>query len=367
MVATVPAGETRQGGRCNHADSSSVSWQPGTSFLYYIDRAEGLTDVIFRLDLETGKLLQLADKTLHPRAMQRLQCSPDGRSLLYVWRETAGTDAVVIRDLASGEEQTLAKIVGTGSAAWSEDSRAALTSTASGIGSEITAYPVDGKAPYRLYATTINVTHLAAGTGGLLALETDASRENLACWRATPSAHGATLTSSRWSTADLGADIRARRYAGVPVEPFRQQCRAWVMKPGTAPVLLYDAGLVPVFRLEYSPDGTRLAVRAGYARANGDFTHKNTDSRWGHNGLLRLSDPRRRCASRPLDAVDGKAAADSARQDPSADMFASTSPIPRNANRQRALIGAILRSAAMAPSHLVLKSPACGRSTEGLG
>jgi len=264
MVATVPAGETRQAGRCNHAESSSVSWQPGTSFLYYIDRAEGLTDVIFRLDLETGKLLQLADKTPHPRAMQRLQCSPDGRSLLYVWRETAGTDAVVIRDLASGEEQTLAKIVGTGSSAWSEDSRAALTSTASGIGSEIAAYPVDGEAPYRLYTTTINVTHLAAGTGGLLALETDASRENLARARPAPTAQPdiiEVVNGKTWAPTfapDGTLAFLSNRSGNNAV---------WVMKPGAAPVLLYDAGLVPVFRLEYSPDGTRLA--AAIAKANG--------------------------------------------------------------------------------------------------
>ena len=38
MVATVPAGEARQVGRCRQEDVTSVSWQPGTSFLYYHDR-----------------------------------------------------------------------------------------------------------------------------------------------------------------------------------------------------------------------------------------------------------------------------------------------------------------------------------------
>ena len=32
------------------------------------------------------------------------------------------------------------------------------------------------------------------------------------------------------------------------------------MKPGAAPAVLFDAGLVPLFRLEFSPDGTKLAV-----------------------------------------------------------------------------------------------------------
>src|SRR6202012_4223996 len=34
----------------------------------------------------------------------------------------------------------------------------------------------------------------------------------------------------------------------------------WVMSPGASPVLLYDSGLLPMFRVEYSPDGTKLAA-----------------------------------------------------------------------------------------------------------
>src|SRR4051812_32433089 len=32
------------------------------------------------------------------------------------------------------------------------------------------------------------------------------------------------------------------------------------MKPGVAPAMLYDAGLLPMFRVEFSPDGTQLAA-----------------------------------------------------------------------------------------------------------
>src|SRR6185503_8929808 len=37
MVTSVPAGEARQVGRCTGKETTSVSWQPGTSFLYYGD------------------------------------------------------------------------------------------------------------------------------------------------------------------------------------------------------------------------------------------------------------------------------------------------------------------------------------------
>ncbi|HWB98412.1 MAG TPA: winged helix-turn-helix domain-containing protein, partial [Bryobacteraceae bacterium] len=126
MVAGFPVGEAREVWQCARAQSSTVSWQPGTSFLYFHDLVGEAGACIFRLDLDTGICLQLA-KTHVPRdsgalfqAITHLQCSPDGKSLLYVWRKTASTNAIVIRDLASGADRTLGSIVG-GSAAWTED------------------------------------------------------------------------------------------------------------------------------------------------------------------------------------------------------------------------------------------------------
>ncbi len=265
MVATVPAGEARQVGRCTEGESSSVSWQPGTSFLYYTDRRGKAGSFIFRLDLETGVLTQLPAKSVGKVvSLRHVQCSPDGKSLLWIWAETASTDSLLIRDLASGEDKPLTRIVGGGSAAWSEDSRAVLTSRGSGIGSEITAYPMDGGPPYRLYTTTNNVSHLAAGKGGLLALETDASRQNLAHARTTP-------TSQPDIIEAVNGKTWAPTFAPDGTLAFlsnRSGTNAiWVMKPGAAPSVLYDAGLAPLFRLEYSPDGTKLALVI--ARENG--------------------------------------------------------------------------------------------------
>ena len=66
MVASVPAGEVREVGCCNRAEISSVSWQPGTSFLYYLDHDNETLDLIFRLDIESGALLQLPKKPSNP-------------------------------------------------------------------------------------------------------------------------------------------------------------------------------------------------------------------------------------------------------------------------------------------------------------
>src|SRR5262249_47054605 len=157
-----------------------VSWQPGTSFLYYYDRA-GLTGhSLFRLDLDSGTRLQLpkarGKEGVTGSSFQQifqLQCSPDGKFLFYLFGGTASAFAIVVPDIASGTERTVGQIIGGGSATWSEDSRAVLASNASGIGSAITAHPLDGSASYRVYVASTRITRLAAGVGGLLALETD--------------------------------------------------------------------------------------------------------------------------------------------------------------------------------------------------
>jgi Tol biopolymer transport system component/DNA-binding winged helix-turn-helix (wHTH) protein len=274
MVTSVPAGEARQVGRCAYAESTSISWQKGTSFLYYGDQSTPSfspidskqtnaalllrTDIIVRLDLDSGEKMALpkkADNTI--LAFRRLECSPDGKSLLFIGRESASTDVLRIRDLTDGGERVLGKIVIGGSAAWSEDSRTVLTATASGIGSEITAHPIDGGAPYHVYAAPINVSHLATGAGGLLALETDPSRQNLARAIDRPAAQPDLIDPANgrsWAPtfAPDGTLAFLSNRSGTNA--------VWIMKPGKAPALLYDGGLSSLFRLEFSPDGTHLVM-----------------------------------------------------------------------------------------------------------
>ncbi len=269
MVAPVPAGEAREVGRCR-SETTVISWQPGTSCLYYYDTAGKLGHCIFRLDLDTGTCLQLPRSPLTEafasffQVIVHLQCSPDGKSLLYLWGATAASLGIVIRDLASGAERTLGQIIGIGSAAWSEDSRSVLATTASGIGSAITAYPVDGGAPYRVYVTSTRIGHLATGSGGLLALEADTSRENLARMTPAPASQPDIIDAARgrsWSPTfapDGTLAFLSNRSSTNAI---------WVMAPGGAPSLLYDAGLLHLFRVEFSPDGSRLA--AAIAHENG--------------------------------------------------------------------------------------------------
>jgi WD40-like Beta Propeller Repeat len=116
---------------------------------------------------------------------------------------------------------------------------------------------VNGGAPYSVYTTTINVSHLAAGKGGLLALETDSSRQNLARLRPDPA-------TQPDITDPVNGKTWAPTFAPDGTLAFLSNRSGnnavWVMKPGAAPAVLFDAGLAPLFRLQFSPDGTRLSL-----------------------------------------------------------------------------------------------------------
>jgi Tol biopolymer transport system component len=261
MVATVPAGEARQVGRCDRAGSSSVAWQPGTQFLFYRDHVGLRNEAIFRLDLDSGarSVVTMKDSEI----TSDLRCSPDGKSLVYFFGDTFDTEQIVVHDLFSGKEKILGEATETSAeawaaaAAWSEDSKTVFMIDSSGIGSQIVAYPVDGGTPYNIYTTAATVRHLAAGSGGYLALETDPSRQNLARAGLKPVAQPDIIDEANGMTwaptfaPDGTLAFLSNRSGSNAV---------WIMKPGGKPVLLIDVGLSPVFRLEFSPDGTRLAA-----------------------------------------------------------------------------------------------------------
>ena len=270
MVATVPAGEVREAGRCAQAETSSVAWQPGTPFLYYSD-LRGARRAVFRLDLDTGASQQILVSDKDGNCVCDLHISPNGKWLAYLRNDSVEFYSIVIRDLAGGKEKVLGTISQTAagawgdSAAWSEDSKTVLVSGSSGIGSEIMAYPLDGGTPYRIYVSAMGISHLSVGGGGLLALESNIIRRNLARASATPiaqpdiidPANNITFSPSFASDGTL-AFISNRSGTNA----------LWTMKPGAAPVQIFDAGVQSLYRENFSPNGTRLATVIN--TANGD-------------------------------------------------------------------------------------------------
>ena len=265
MVVTVPAGEAREAGRCTQAETSSVTLAAGTQrSLNYTDQLKMAGSVIVRLDLGTGARLQIAALNQAQTTLGQVQAVVRRTASLYFTSgsKTAHSEPVVVRDLASGMEKTLGEITGTtGSQRFCHrlvrgfpDRSGDLFRAASAPRSS--AYPVEGSASYSVYATATIASHLALG-GGLLALETDSRRANLARASMAPAAQpdiidpSNGITSSPTFAPDGTLAFISNRSGTNAV---------WIMKPGAVPTLLFDFGLRRIAGAQFSPDGTRLAV-----------------------------------------------------------------------------------------------------------
>jgi len=255
MVVTVPAAEAREAGRCSAADTSTLAWQPGTAFVYVTERHGLKGDIIFRLNLDTGARQIIVAKPAKRDTISGLRCSPDGKWLAYLL-----TGQIILRDLTSGREKALrdtAQRDWRTSLAWTEDSRTVLAGIAANVGgSEIIAYPVRGGARYSVYTTALRIGNFATG-GGLMALVTDIGRVSLA--------RASTASSHQPDVIDAAGGLTwSPSFAPDGTLAFisnRSGTNAiWLMKPGAAPAMLFDAGLLAIHRVRFSPDGARLVV-----------------------------------------------------------------------------------------------------------
>ena len=258
MVATVPAGEVREVGRCQRADTTSIAWQPNSSFLYFKDQWDNGDWGIFRLDLDTGARLNIAQ-----RNARNLYISPDGKSLAYLVDGLTVNSQLMIRDLTGGKERILGNVRKPAlfdwitSDAWSADSKTVLATSSSGSGSEIIAFPIDGSAPYRIYASATGMSRMSASTSGLLAVQSHVSRKNLARASSAPSAQPDIIDPAGGIT---NSPIFAPDGTLAFISDRSGTSAIWIKKPGAVPVPLFDAGSAALTRVTFSPDGTRLAV-----------------------------------------------------------------------------------------------------------
>jgi Tol biopolymer transport system component len=257
MVAAVPAGEAREVGRCVAAETSIITWQPNTSYVYSVERGGLKGDIIWRLNLDTGARQAVVRKPALRDYITSLHFSPDGKWLAYLVRG----EAITVYDMAEAREKNLGRISQSGSwhatLGWTQDSATILaTATGTGGGSEIVAHPLDGSAPYGIYTTAMRIGNFSIANG-LLALETDLSRANLARAGSAPAAAPDIVDAANgltWSPSfapDGTLAFLSNRSGANSI---------WIMRPGASPVLLLDGGSSPLYRVAFSPDGTRLAV-----------------------------------------------------------------------------------------------------------
>jgi len=257
MVTTVPAGETRQVGRCREAVASTLTWQPHSPFLWFTDLKGIHGRYISRLNLDTGERLDLK------RPLQwitTMRASWDSKSLVFLDWVKLLTYRIVIRDIESGKEKQLGLVIGDFTStlvAWSEDSRAVFVGVGGAGNQTIDAYPVDGSPSYHVYATASNIYSMAVGAGGQMALETDLSRKNLARMSTTPVAQPDIVDPASGTTR---APTFAPDGSLAFVSNRSGRDAIWLAKAGAQPERLREGDGALLRALAFSPDGTRLTV-----------------------------------------------------------------------------------------------------------
>jgi Tol biopolymer transport system component/DNA-binding winged helix-turn-helix (wHTH) protein len=255
MSTIFPGGTPAVAGRCRHAPMTGINWQPKSPFLFFADDFAVSFGAIFRLNVETGE----SERVTSPPTGQgdySARVSPDGKVLTYLRMRGFAGQALRLRTIETGEERELAFDPGINAVDWTQDSQTLLVSEGGMMGSKILAYPIDGTPGYRVYASAASLGRMATGPDGLLAVDVDDSRFNLA------RAHAAKLAAPDIIDAAAGVTYWP---AFAPdgtlafVSNRSGDWALWTRKRGGEPVELVNAGLNDIARPIWSPDGSRIA------------------------------------------------------------------------------------------------------------
>ena len=255
MNTAFPGGTPYLAGRCRHAQTTTLAWQPDAPQVYFVDDFAQSFGAIFRLNVESGRSEQV---TSPPTAEgdYNARVSPDGKYLAYIRERGFARQALRLRDLGSGDERELPCDPSINSVDWASDFRTLIAVVSGPMESEILAYPTDGAPAYRVYSSAASLGQLATGPDGMLAVSVDDGRYNLARARKTPAAEpdivDAAAGITYWPAFSPDGTLAF-------VSNRTGESGLWTRKPGREAVELVNAGLKDIERPVWSPDGSRIA------------------------------------------------------------------------------------------------------------
>ena len=256
MLIAMPAGSSRQVGRCRTSEVSFPAWDHGGHALFFVDSA--VTDGpehIFRLDLDSGGTAEFVHAATGATEDSLRSISPDGRTMLLVRSISGAITQVVLHPLPDGSERVLLQggddIDG---ATWSSDSSAVFVARPTQWDTSVWAYPLSGAAQ-RIMTSPVGINTLASGPDGLLALDLEFSESALAVAPLSADQppnildqNGLHVTSMDYARdGTLAVIARHSGEAGI-----------WLAEPGKP---LHQLLRLPVCGcgLRWSPDGTRFS------------------------------------------------------------------------------------------------------------
>jgi Tol biopolymer transport system component len=173
LEITVPAGQSREVGRCRVNRWSSLSFDPSGRSVFYVDApAPGANERIFKLDLDNGRVSTVTHLG-RGSLSDPPTVSPDGSTLLYTRIAEADRIEVRVLTLANGVDRLIGAFdsVDNVVAAWSTDGQTIFLARSDSGDKSLWAYPLAGSDPRRILTTGDSIGRLSAGPNGLLALE----------------------------------------------------------------------------------------------------------------------------------------------------------------------------------------------------
>ena len=171
----IPAGQSREVGRCRISPRANLSFDPSGRALFYDEpTVSGVHGGIFRLDLDSGRVSTVTHPERGPLFDSSPVVSPNGSALLYTRIAESNRIEIRLLTLANGADRLVGAFDGgDANATWSTGGQTIFLarSRPSTGDNSLWAYPAGGGAPSRVLSTGEYLGRLSAGPNGLLATE----------------------------------------------------------------------------------------------------------------------------------------------------------------------------------------------------
>lgn len=261
MIMPVPAGLSREVGRCRSDERSTVVWLPSGKSLFFLDRPNAKSiDRIMLFDLGSGRTSAVTHPSEGTLGDGEPLLSPDGQWLAFSRTRDSLTRQWIVLGLKTRSAHVLIRQITGDYAGWSPDAKTLFANSDVGTDHAIWAYPLDGGPPSRILSSPEETGRMSAGPNGLLAVELHTVNVGLARTSATGSGEATYLEFEKGfaGTPDIapGGTLVAAIYRP-------EDLAIWVL-PKNGPlrklIALPDVPNVEVAgEPRWSPDGSRIA------------------------------------------------------------------------------------------------------------
>jgi Tol biopolymer transport system component/DNA-binding winged helix-turn-helix (wHTH) protein len=269
MTLPIQGGAPRVLGRCQTDSRTEVAWARGGEALYFVDRPNAsAAERIVKLDLASGQRSDLTRPPAGTLGDSDIGLSPDGRWISFNRAPNEVVEAIMVRNLVSGEERTLGRICAwLEPGGWTSDSREVLLAGRVNGDNVLWAYPLGGGLPIHVMSGPLEMGRVATGPGDIAAVEVDTAIFNLA---SPPTTKGGSPQFLDISNAMESAPAFAPDGTLAMAGQRSGETAIWIRRPGGEFQRLM--ALHPDHEpegLSFSPDGGKIAFSTEVASGPG--------------------------------------------------------------------------------------------------